>query len=66
MNPSQIESLFAKTLLGDYDAATPWEVGIALQNISIDAANEMPGMKDGVTGWKAGDYAMALRERFGL
>ena len=31
--------------------------------ILIDAANEMLGIKDGVTGWKAGDYALALTRR---
>jgi HEAT repeat protein len=35
-------------------------------DILIDASNEMLGIEDGVNSWKAGDYALALRERFGL
>ena len=32
MNSSKIESLFAQTLLGDYDADAPWDAVRALQN----------------------------------
>lgn len=38
----------------------------SVADILIDAANEMLGMKDDVIGWEAVDYAVALRERFGL
>ena len=35
-------------------------------DISIDAANEMLGIEDGVTDRNACDYAVMLRDRFGL